>query len=96
MISSEAVRESLYLKPYGPLTLTESMTEAMAQKAREISRHYHRSEAALLADALGEIGMSLMDLSLKQMNELADVEGSLESQYGINEQDDEYDEERQL
>lgn len=73
---------------YGPLTLVDSMTEAMSQRARELSGQYDRDPAALLAEALGAVGMTMMDLSMRQLGELGDREAEIEEKYQINEFDE--------
>lgn len=88
MISTETIREEYQLAPYGPLTRAESMIEAMDMQAQEVSRQYSRHEIALLAEALGSVGMTIMDLSNDELSELAEVEGAIERKYAINEQDD--------
>ncbi len=93
MTSAETVRLDYDLEPYGPLTRTESMIEAMDAQAQEVSRRYDRHDVSLLAEALGSVGMNIMDLSNDELSELADVEGTIEIKYGINEQDDDGTEE---
>ena len=88
MISSELQRIEFDLERYGPLTRTESLIEAMAIQAHEVSGQYHRHDVALLAEALGSIGMNLLDLPEQELEELAAVEETIERRYGINEFDE--------
>jgi len=97
MIDSMSVRQQWGFTEYGPLDKVESLVESMEMSAESHAARYNQGALgtiALLMEALDEVGMNMLDLTDREIAELADYEGSIEIKHSINNSDeDEYGEE---
>lgn len=70
---------------YGPVTKTQALIDAMTERAHYYGitnrGGYDADDVSLLLDALDGFGMTMDDLSAKELRDLADIEGVIVGQY---------------